>query len=177
MSMEAKAVGILDRHGIMAIATLRPDAWPQNTFVSYANEGTLIYFLVSRSSQKFANIQADQRVAIAIGSEEGDLRQHQGLTLAAMASEVTDIHQRERALELMLQRHPAHAQFGPPDFAAAAMMRAHPSVISILDYTQGFGHVDEITLGPSDVPRMRPARTDNWGWKPAASEPDSSVFP
>ncbi|MFC7537215.1 pyridoxamine 5'-phosphate oxidase family protein [Sphingomonas sp. GCM10030256] len=174
--MEAKAVKILDQHGIMAIATLRPDGWPQNTYVAYANDGTLIYFLVSRSSQKFANIRADQRVAIAIGSDEGDLRQHQGLTLAAIASEVTDLHQRERALELMLRRHPAHARFGVPDFAMAAMMRAQPSVISILDYTQGFGHVDEITLGASDVPDMSPARTDNWGWKPAPSEPDSSFL-
>lgn len=59
--MERKAVEILEAHHLMAIATVRPDGWPQATMVSYANEGLLIYFVISRESQKFANIERDPR--------------------------------------------------------------------------------------------------------------------
>lgn len=168
--MREKAVNILDQNGLMAIATVRPDGWPQNTLVAYSNEATLIYFLISRSSQKFANITRDQRVAIAVGLEPKDFRTAQALSLGALASEVTDLQQRDRALQLILERHPGHRQFGMPDFSRAAMMRAQPSVMTILDYSQGLGHVDEVALGVSDIPEMWPSRTDNWGWTPAEAE-------
>jgi len=64
--VEDKAIEILDAHRIMSIATVRPDGWPQNTVVGYANDGLLLYFMISRASQKFANIQKDERVAIAV---------------------------------------------------------------------------------------------------------------
>jgi nitroimidazol reductase NimA-like FMN-containing flavoprotein (pyridoxamine 5'-phosphate oxidase superfamily) len=67
--MEDKAIEILDSHRTMAISTVRPDGWPQTTIVGYANDGLLIYFLISRKSQKLANIQNENRVAVAIGSE------------------------------------------------------------------------------------------------------------
>src|SRR5438270_3473952 len=44
--MEQKAVDILNTYRLMAIATLRPDGWPQATMVSYANDGLLLYFVV-----------------------------------------------------------------------------------------------------------------------------------
>ena len=50
------AIRILDTHRSMAFSTVRPDGWPQTTIVGYANVGLPIYFLIFRSSQKFANI-------------------------------------------------------------------------------------------------------------------------
>lgn len=44
--MKDKAIDILQGNRLMAIATLRPDGWPQATVVSYANEDILIYFVV-----------------------------------------------------------------------------------------------------------------------------------
>lgn len=172
--MEDKAIKILDANEIMAIATVRPDGWPQNTTVCYANEGTLIYFLISRSSQKFANLRKDQRVGIAIGSKPVKADDLKALSLAAIVSEVTDRHQRERAVELLFARHPNLKQLGEPDFDRAAMMRAQPSVITILDYSRGFGHADELTLGASNIPDMQPGREDNWGFKPATPSPEET---
>lgn len=71
--MEDRAVRILDERRVMAVSTLRPDGWPQTTMVGYANDGLLIYFLVFRNSQKFANIQSDPRISIAVGEEPDDL--------------------------------------------------------------------------------------------------------
>jgi nitroimidazol reductase NimA-like FMN-containing flavoprotein (pyridoxamine 5'-phosphate oxidase superfamily) len=61
--MEQKAIEILDQNRLMALATARPDGWPQNTMVGYANEGLLLYFVISRQSQKFVNIKKDDRGA------------------------------------------------------------------------------------------------------------------
>jgi hypothetical protein len=74
LDAQSDAIRILDGHRIMAIATNRPDGWPQNTIVGYANVGLLIYFMVFQTSQKLANISKDPRVAIAVGDEPADLR-------------------------------------------------------------------------------------------------------
>ena len=70
--MKQKAVDILSQHRLMAISTVRPNGWPQCTTVSYANEDILLYFVISRQSQKFANIGRDDRVSIAIGGDFHD---------------------------------------------------------------------------------------------------------
>jgi nitroimidazol reductase NimA-like FMN-containing flavoprotein (pyridoxamine 5'-phosphate oxidase superfamily) len=124
--VEDKAIRILDSHRIMSIATVRADGWPQNTVVGYANDGLLIYFLISRESQKFANIQRDDRVAIAVAKEPDDIRQVRAVFAGAQSSEVTDPEQREHAWRLLQQRHPNLADFEPPDRSQAAMMRAMP---------------------------------------------------
>ena len=62
-------VELLDQHRIMTVATNRADGWPQATVVGYANDGLIIYCLVARDSQKFANITRDPRVSIAIAND------------------------------------------------------------------------------------------------------------
>lgn len=161
--MEDKAIRILDAHRIMAIATVRPDGWPQNTIVGYANDGLLLYFLVSRDSQKLANIRNDDRVAVAIGDEPGDFGRLKAVYAGAQASEVTDPAQRRQAWELLTKRHPNLAGYELPDLSEAAMMRAACRFVSILDYTKGLGHTDGLTVGIGGVASMDPARTDDWG--------------
>ena len=70
--MKQKAIDILQDNRLMAISTLRPDGWPQATMVSYANEDILLYFVVSKKSQKFANIERDDRVSLVIGHDFHD---------------------------------------------------------------------------------------------------------
>lgn len=168
--MEAKAIDILNAHRTMAIATVRPDGWPQTTIVGYANDGLLLYFLISRSSQKFANIQQDDRVSVAVGEEPADFNDLKAVYAAAHASEVTDPKQREEAWRLLMTRHPNLAQFEMPDPSVAAMMRAPCSFVSILDFSKGFGHTDTLTASGPGLAMMEPARTDDWGYSPGPSE-------
>jgi nitroimidazol reductase NimA-like FMN-containing flavoprotein (pyridoxamine 5'-phosphate oxidase superfamily) len=161
--MQQKAVDILDQHRLMAIATLRPDGWPQATMVSYANEGLLLYFIVSRASQKYANIERDGRVSIVVGRDFEEPSQIKALSIAANASEVRDPKQRERAIDLVLQRHPALARLPRPDLKHSAVMRAYCSIVTILDYSKGFGHADLLTVSPGGT-EMTPARDDDWGF-------------
>ena len=165
--MEQKAVDILDRYRLMAIATLRADGWPQATMVSYANDGLLLYFIVSRASQKYANIARDSRVSIVVGRDFEDPSQIRALSIGANASEVRDPAQRERAIQLILERHPALGRLPRPDAKHSVVMRAYCSIVTILDYSKGFGHADVLTVG-SGGSEMPPARDDDWGFLTAA---------
>ncbi len=165
--MEDDIVAILDSHRLMAISTLMPNGWPQTTLVAFANDGLLIYFVISRAGQKFDNIQRDQRVAIAIGRDHSDPMDIKELSIAAQASEVTDPSQREHAIDLLLERRPGLKELARPDPATSAVMRAAGRVITISDYSKGFGHADVVTLGPAGIVDMQAARPDDWGFTPA----------
>ena len=137
---EADAIRILDSHRVMAVATNRPDGWPQNTIVGYANLGLLIYFVVFRSSQKLANIQRDGRIAIAVGHEPAGLNALQAVYAGAETAEVSDEAEKERAWNLLAERHPNLSGLDLPALADAAVLRARCKHVSVLDYTKGFGH-------------------------------------
>lgn len=140
------AIRILDSHRTMAVSTVRPDGWPQTTIVGYANEGWILYFLIYRDSQKFANIQHDDRISIAVGGDPNYLSDIKAVYAGAHASEVTNATERERAWSLLVQRHPNLADFGEPDEAGTALMRAACKYVSVLDYSQGIGHTEELTV-------------------------------
>ena len=145
--MEQTGIRILNAHRIMSISTVRPDGWPQTTIVGYANEGWTVYFLIYRSSQKFANIEHDDRVSIAVGQEPRDLNELAAVYAGGHASEITEPEQRERAWKLIMERHPVLAAFVMPKPSAAAMMQMTCNYVSILDYTQGLGHTEELRVG------------------------------
>ena len=161
--MQQKAVDILNQNRLMALATVRPDGWPQATMVGYANDGLLLYFVISRQSQKFANIQKDDRISIVIGGDFHDPSSIKALSLAAHASEVTDTQQRKQAVRMLLERHPGLRKLEPPAPSHSAVMRAYPAIVTILDYSKGFGHTDVLTVSPGGV-EMTPARDDDWGF-------------
>jgi nitroimidazol reductase NimA-like FMN-containing flavoprotein (pyridoxamine 5'-phosphate oxidase superfamily) len=162
--MKDKAIQILDQNRVMAIATARHDGWPQNTMVGYANEDILLYFVISRASQKFANIESDDRVSVVVGGDFYDPSTVKALSIAARASEVRDPKQRSRAIKLLLERHPGLRKLEPPNPDHSAVMRANPEIITILDYSKGFGHADVLTVGPGGLTDMTAARDDDWGF-------------
>ena len=78
-------LAVLGAYRTMSLATVRPDGWPQVTMVGYINEGLNLYFVIGRSSQKYANIKRDNRVSLTIGGDFSDPLQIKGLSLAAKA--------------------------------------------------------------------------------------------
>ena len=145
------AIEILDSHRTMAISTVRPDGWPQTTIVGYANEGWTFYFLIFRSSQKFANMGHDDRISIAVGDEPDDLRELKAVYAAAHASEVADPAERRSAWKLLMRRHPNLAAFELPELSETAMMRAKCKYVSVLDYSRGFGHTEALIVSDEEA--------------------------
>lgn len=160
--MEHPAVRILNAHRIMSISTIRPDGWPQTTVVGYANRGFDIYFLIFRASQKFTNIQQDDRVSIAVAAEPMELAHLQAVYAGAHAQEVTDASEREEAWRMLMIRHSNLAGFKIPDGGDAAFMRARCKYVSMLDFTQGPGHREMLTLDDQGALIESGAERDAW---------------
>ena len=139
-----KIVSLLDEHRTMRIATVRPDGWPQTTTVGYANEGVTIYFLCGKESQKAANLALDDRVSLAIDGDSPQVMHIKGLSMAARARRVLDDGEGAKALRLLFARYPAQEglTFALPAPADVAIFRVTPVIISVLDYSLGFGHTD-----------------------------------
>lgn len=142
---------ILDAHRIMTIATLRPDGWPQATTVGYVNEGLALYFLCGLESQKAANIAHDNRVSLTIDHDTPDVMHITGLSMAARARPVVDLAEAGRILHLLPGKYPAQTPPLPmpmPRADQVRIFRVEPVVISVLDYSQGFGHTDLVRVEP-----------------------------
>lgn len=146
--IKRKILALLDQHRIMTVATLRPDGWPQATTVGYVNEGLTLYFLCGLDSQKAKNLARDDRLSLTIDHDTADLMSITGLSMAAHAHAVDDRAEAEKVLRMLPLKYP---EAGPlpmpmpmPSLDEVRLFRVTPSVISVLDYTKGFGHTDLI---------------------------------
>src|SRR5688572_19390768 len=146
-NIERKILGLLDEHRIMTIATLRPDGWPQATTVGYVNEDLTLYFLCGLESQKAKNLARDNRVSLTIDRDTADLMRITGLSMAARAHKVDERAQAERILRMFPLKYPdaPPLPFEMPQPDEIRLFRVEPTVISVLDYAQGFGHTDLVT--------------------------------
>jgi len=142
-----KILTLLDQHRIMTIATLRPDGWPQATTVGYLNEGLTLYFLCGLDSQKAANLARDDRVSLTIDHDTPDLMAITGLSMAAHARPVADRTEAGKVLQMFPLKYPEQVPLPVPMPTPddVRIFRVTPMVISVLDYSKGFGHTDLVT--------------------------------
>ncbi|WP_439670603.1 Pyridoxamine 5'-phosphate oxidase family protein [Cupriavidus necator] len=142
-----KILTLLNQHRIMTLATLRPDGWPQATTVGYVNEGLTLYFLCGPGSQKAANLALDDRVSLTIDHDTPDLMAITGLSMAAHAQPVVDAAVAERILRMFPLKYPEQIALPVPMPTAedVRIFRVTPTVISVLDYSKGFGHTDLVS--------------------------------
>jgi nitroimidazol reductase NimA-like FMN-containing flavoprotein (pyridoxamine 5'-phosphate oxidase superfamily) len=138
---------LLDEHRIMTVATIRPDGWPQATTVGYANDGLTLYFLCGLGSQKAANLARDNRLSLTIDNDSPQVMEITGLSMAARAEAVADPVEGEKAIHLLLKKYPQQNSLPlpMPKFAEVRIFRVTPAVVSVLDYSKGFGHTDLVT--------------------------------
>ena len=156
-------VELLDTHRIMTIATNRADGWPQATVVGYANDGLILYCFIAHDSQKYANIMRDPRVSVAIANDYPQPLLIKGLSMAARVAIVTDDREIDRALECLLRRYPEYrGLMTRPDPAQVPMLRLTPQVVSVLDYSKGFGHADLVRVTESDFAEHLGTKQHNW---------------
>jgi nitroimidazol reductase NimA-like FMN-containing flavoprotein (pyridoxamine 5'-phosphate oxidase superfamily) len=139
-----KILTLLDQHRIMTVATLRPDGWPQATTVGYVNEGLTLYFLCGLDSQKAKNLAQDDRISLTIDHDTADLMAITGLSMAARAHAVNDRAEAEKVLRMLPLKYPdaPPLPMKMPSSDEMRIFRVAPTVISILDYSKGFGHTD-----------------------------------
>jgi len=170
--VEHTAIKILNANRIMAISTVRPDGWPQTTVVGYVNRGFELFFMIFRSGQKFANIQHDNRVSIAVAPEPTDIKGLQAVYAGARAREIADPVEREATWRLLMERHSNLAGFQMPDAGQAVFMGARCEYISVLDFSQGLGHREQLIVDDQGVPIAVDLQKEEWG---ASESPNSAA--
>ncbi len=141
-----KILAILGGGKEMTLATVRHDGFPQATTVSYVHDGVTLYFGASADSQKARNIALDDKVSLTVNLPYDRTEEILGLSMGARAKRVTDRAEIARVGELMLRRFPEGADFGPDEADAIAIFSVSPVVISVLDYRNGIGHTELVTI-------------------------------
>ncbi len=167
--MQWKIERILERHKVMAISTLRLDGWPQTTMVGYVSEGLTLWFLISRAGQKYQNLLRDNRVSIAVGDDFDRPEHVEGLSMAARVDEAKLEPYRSMYLRRLSTTKPDWFEPENIDFKHSALMRVHPVVVSVIDFSRRLGHADTIHIGGGDMVQMDPAHPSDWGPNPYVS--------
>ncbi|MDR3509930.1 MAG: pyridoxamine 5'-phosphate oxidase family protein [Caulobacteraceae bacterium] len=147
-TIKRKILEVLDRQRIMTVATVRPDGWPQATTVGYVNEGLNLYFLCGLDSQKARNLAQDDRVSLTINDDPADVMQITGVSMAGHARQIEDLAEAARILALLPLKYPDSPPppFPMPTADEVRIFRVTPSLVSVLDYSKGFGHTDLVTV-------------------------------
>lgn len=141
-----RILDLLKRHNVMTIATVRGDGYPQATTVTYANDGLTLYFGCDRAAQKVRNIRRSPKVSLAIDRDYKDWSRIKGLSMGADAEVLARRDDVEQARAVLAGKLPQWAGLSPADLRSTAFVRVVPRVISVLDYTKGFGHTDLVRV-------------------------------
>lgn len=145
-ALEDQIISIIDDINDMTIATVREDGYPQATTVSYVNDGLTIYFGTVDDAQKARNIARNDKVSVTINREYDDWDQIEGLSMAAIATPVSDPVEQNKIGSLMLKKFPQIEQYTDTADEGLVLFRLQPKVISLLDYSKGFGHTELVEL-------------------------------
>jgi nitroimidazol reductase NimA-like FMN-containing flavoprotein (pyridoxamine 5'-phosphate oxidase superfamily) len=133
---------LLKQHDNMSFATVRADGYPQATTVGYANDGLELYFCCDCASQKIRNLRRSSKVSLTIDHDTRNWSRIKGLSMGARARVLTTPAEVARALELLARKFPEMRKVTKEDLAETAFVKVTPKVISVLDYSKGFGHTD-----------------------------------
>ena len=89
----------------------------------------------------------DDRVSLTIDHDAAQIMEITGLSMAGHAQAVVDRAEAEKVLHMLPLKYPEQKALpGPmPTAEQVRIFRVVPIVISVLDYSKGFGHTDLIT--------------------------------
>jgi len=142
-TLKEQIVHILDRADDMTIATLRPDGFPQATTVSFVNDGLTVYFGTDAHSQKARNIARCENVSLTVNLPYKDWDHIHGISAAGTATRITDPKEIARVGALNFAKFPQIVKYVQTDAGSElALYRITLKVVSVLDYSKGFGHTD-----------------------------------
>jgi uncharacterized protein YhbP (UPF0306 family) len=138
---------VLQAHNILTLATIREDGYPQATTVGYIHEDLILYIGTFAHAQKVINIQHCPKVSLTIDKDYDDWSQIKGLSMGGMAEVLTEPEAVHRVAALFTAKFPQIAVLPVPiDPSSVVFLKITPIVISVLDYTKGFGHTELVSI-------------------------------
>jgi hypothetical protein len=151
--LRERVLRYLAAHHVMTLATTGPEG-PWAAAVFYASEDFTLYFLSAPGSRHGRNMAAQPRVAATIQEDYPDWPEIQGIQLEGEVSLIEGAEKAE-AMRLYGLKFPVVADSArmPPEIARAldrvAWYELVPARLYFIDNSRGFGHRDELPLGPS----------------------------
>ena len=100
----------------------------------------------------------DPRVSLAIATDYPQPLQIKGLSIAARAAEVSDQASATTPPNCCCKRYPEYKVMPRLDPAAVPTLRLTPEIVSVLDYSKGFGHTDLVRVTDNDLAEFVEAR-------------------
>jgi nitroimidazol reductase NimA-like FMN-containing flavoprotein (pyridoxamine 5'-phosphate oxidase superfamily) len=147
-ALRMQILDLIQANRTLTLATLREDGWPQATTVSYANAGLTLYVATGADAQKVHNIRHCAKVSLTIDNGRVEWDALQGLSMAALAQVIESASDRQHAARLLKKRFPTLADFGDPEHQTGwALLRIEPKIVSLIDYTKGYGHTLLVPVG------------------------------
>jgi general stress protein 26 len=138
---------VLDSAHDLTLATVRDDGYPQATIVSFAHDDLALYVGIGRHCQKAANISHNNKVSLAVSLPYREWNEIRGLSMSGQAEILQSEPDIDKAKQCLMQRFPQVQSWAGPDMSKEiAFLRIKPEVISVLDYTKGFGHTELVTV-------------------------------
>jgi general stress protein 26 len=137
---------VIDNVRDLTLATVREDGYPQATTVGFAHDGLTFYVGIAKHSQKAHNVRRNNKVSLAMTLPYQNWNEIRGLSMSAIAEVLEDPAECEKAKACLVRRFPQLSEWAGTDMAEqVALLRITPQVISVLDYTKGFGHTELVT--------------------------------
>jgi general stress protein 26 len=135
---------VIDNANDLTLATVRLDGYPQATTVSFAHDGLNLYVGIGKHSQKANNVRHNNKVSLTINLPYDGWREIKGLSMSALAEVIEDGAGVDAAKARLLARFPQVAQWTDSAMPGEmAFLKIVPQVISVLDYSKGFGHTEQ----------------------------------
>ncbi len=161
--LQTEALKIIEDCKDLALATVRPDGFPQATTVSFVHDGLNLYFGCGRSSQKAQNLLRDPRASVTMTAPYESWDDIRGLSLAVRAKEMTTSAEIAEIAKMMVARFPQIANMEPVfETDEVCFFRLTPFVASVLDYSKGFGHADTATVDDEDIAETLESHKHRW---------------
>lgn len=142
MRNEAQIGAVLSEGRDATIATVMADGGPHATTVSYASAGPKLYFGCSSRSLKAANLARDDRVAVTVTLPYRDWAEIRGLSARGRVRRLTSEDDIGRVGLLFMEKFSEVAQYIATGDADLALFEVSFDAVGLLDYRQGFGHVE-----------------------------------
>lgn len=152
VTLPREVADYLAAHHVMTLATCGPEG-PWAAAVFYASEGASLIFLSAAGTRHCRNLALDSRCAATIQEDYREWPEIKGIQLEGRVIELSG-DEEKHAQALYGEKFPVVgplAKVPPAIVKALAKVRWYrlvPERLHFIDNSQGFGHRDEIALGP-----------------------------
>lgn len=149
-AQQALASHILSMAPDLTLASIRADGTPHASTVSFAADGLVLYAAIAIDSHKAHDLRSGPRVALTVNAPYRTWNEIQGMSIDALAEMIDEPVETQRAAAALLGRFPAFAQIvantAVLPWPGMLFVRITPLIVTLLDYTRGFGHTETFDL-------------------------------